>query len=32
MLGRFFSTANVWYDAVTEDPSGLMSAGGTEPS
>ncbi len=31
MLGRFFSTGNVWYDAVTEDPSGLMSAGGTEP-
>ena len=32
LLGWFFSTSNVWYDAVTENGSGLQSAGGTEPS
>ncbi|MBQ6163245.1 MAG: InlB B-repeat-containing protein, partial [Clostridia bacterium] len=34
LLGRFFSTDNVWYDAVTEDPNGLISkvSGGSAPS
>ena len=31
LVGRFFSTNNVWYDAVTNNGSGLQSAGGTEP-
>ncbi len=34
LLGRFFSTDNVWYDAMTEDPNGLISkvSGGAAPS
>ena len=32
LVGRYFSTNNVWYDAVTNNGSGLQSAGGTEPS